>query len=362
MRCFEEGKPMKIGLTYDLREVYLAEGFSEEETAEFDRPDTIEALETVLRALGHETDRIGRLKDLVQRLASGDRWDLVFNIAEGLLGSGREAQVPALLDAYGIPYTFSDPLGLCVTLDKAVAKHLVRDAGLPTAPFVVVGDLEDVRHVDLPMPLFAKPVREGTGKGITTASKIQSLEQLENVCGFLMERYDQPVLVETFLPGREFTVGLLGSGKSTRALGVMEVILRENADADVYSYANKEWCEERVLYRLVDDEEAREAARVAVESWKVLGCRDAGRIDLRSDGRGRPHFLEANPLAGLHPEHSDLPILCTLLGISYQDLIGAILNEAIQRMVKVRKTPEKSLQKEALDSRSIHEGGLSCGL
>ncbi|MEJ5348769.1 MAG: D-alanine--D-alanine ligase [Desulfosoma sp.] len=353
---------MKIGLTYDLRDVYLAEGFSEEETAEFDRPDTIEALETVIRALGHETDRIGRLKDLMQRLVSGDRWDLVFNIAEGLLGSGREAQVPALLDAYGIPYTFSDPLSLCVTLDKSVAKRLVRDAGLPTAPFVVVGDLEDVGRVDLPMPLFAKPVREGTGKGITTASKIQSLEQLERVCVFLLETYDQPVLVETFLPGREFTVGLLGSGKSTRALGVMEVVLRENADAEVYSYANKEWCEERVLYRLADDEEARQAARVAVESWKVLGCRDAGRIDLRSDGRGRPHFLEANPLAGLHPEHSDLPILCTLLGIPYRDLIGAVLNEAIQRMVRGGKAPEKSLHREALDSRSIHEGRLSCGL
>lgn len=322
---------MKIGLTYDLREVYLAEGYTEEETAEFDRGDTVDALEATLRSLGHETDRIGRLQDLLERLVSGDRWDLVFNIAEGLLGSGREAQVPALLDAYGIPYTFSDPVGLCVTLDKSVAKRMVRDAGLPTPAFALVGDMEDLGQLELPWPLFAKPIREGTGKGITAASKVGSSHELAAVCTSLLAAFQQPVLVETFLSGREFTVGILGTGRSTRAVGVMEVILRDNADAEVYSYANKEWCEERVIYRLVDDEEAREAARIAIEAWKVLGCRDAGRIDLRSDAWGRPHFLEANPLAGLHPHHSDLPILCTLVGISYKELIGTILDEALRR-------------------------------
>ncbi len=331
---------MRIGLTYDLREVYLAEGYSEEETAEFDRPDTVDALDAAIRSLGHETDRIGRLPDLLERLVSGDRWDLVFNIAEGLRGSGREAQVPALLDAYGIPYTFSDPVGLCVTMDKSVAKRVVRDAGLPTPAFALVGDMEDLDTVDLPWPLFAKPSREGTGKGITAASKVRSMEELAAVCAALLAAFQQPVLVETFLPGREFTVGILGTGRSARAVGVMEVVLRDNADADVYSYANKEWCEERVIYRLVDDDEAREAARIAVEAWKILGCRDAGRIDVRSDARGRPHFLEANPLAGLHPHHSDLPILCTLVGISYEELIGTILDEALGRLApkKIAKT------------------------
>lgn len=349
---------MKIGLTYDLRDVYLAEGYSEEETAEFDRADTIEALEAEIRALGHETDRIGRLKDLVRRLVSGERWDLVFNIAEGLLGSGREAQVPAVLDAYGIPYTFSDPVALCVTLDKSVAKRLVRDAGLPTAPFAVVGDVEDVQHVALPWPVFAKPVREGTGKGITAASKVVSMKQLSAVCERLLKTFRQPVLLETFLPGREFTVGLLGTGKSTRALGVMEVLLRENAEAEVYSYTNKEWCEERVIYRLVDDEEAQEAVRVAVESWKVLGCRDAGRIDLRSDGAGRPHFLEANPLAGLHPEHSDLPILCTLIGMSYRELIAAILDEASERVRRTAAAEEPWWSRTPVDLKEAREGNL----
>jgi D-alanine-D-alanine ligase len=322
---------MKIGLTYDLRDLYLSEGYTEEETAEFDRADTIDAIEATLRSLGYETERIGRLTDLVRQLAAGKRWDMVFNIAEGLYGSGREAQVPALLDAYRIPYTFSDPLTLCVTLDKAVTKRVVRDHGVPTPAFAVVERADQARGVDLPFPVFAKPVSEGTGKGISPASKAASLGQLQRTCEDLLARFRQPVLVETFLPGREFTVGIVGTGARARAVAVMEVILKENADAEVYSYENKEWCEERVIYRLADDEEAREAARVALDAYRALGCRDAGRIDLRSDARGRPHFLEANPLAGLHPEHSDLPILCTLSGMSYRELIAEIMQSALER-------------------------------
>ena len=129
---------MKVGITYDLREEYLCEGFSLEETAEFDKPDTIDSIEEALQLLGHETERIGHVRSLVARLAGGSRWDLVFNIAEGLSGFGREAQVPAVLDAYGIPYTFSDPLVLSLTLHKGMTKRVVRDLGIPTPGFAVV--------------------------------------------------------------------------------------------------------------------------------------------------------------------------------------------------------------------------------
>jgi len=123
---------VRTGLTYDLRDDYLAEGYSAEETLEFDRKDTIDSIEHTLRDLGYLTDRIGNIKSLVRRLASGDRWDIVFNIAEGVAGFGREAQVPAILDAYGIPYTFSDPLILTLTLHKGMTKHIIRDLGIPT--------------------------------------------------------------------------------------------------------------------------------------------------------------------------------------------------------------------------------------
>ena len=165
---------MLIGLTYDLRADYLAAGYSEEETAEFDGVATIDAIDSALREIGHQTDRIGSGRQLVDRLAAGDRWDLVFNIAEGLHGTAREAQVPAILDLYEIPYTFSDPLVLAVCLHKGLTKTVVGQAGMPTTPFVLVKQIEDLETVDLPYPLFAKPVAEGTGKGITADSKIKT--------------------------------------------------------------------------------------------------------------------------------------------------------------------------------------------
>jgi len=320
-----------IGLTYDLRRDYLAMGYGEEETAEFDHPDTIDAIERVLRDLGFGTDRIGHGKDLTARLARGDRWDLVFNLAEGLHGYGREALVPAILDAYEIPYTFSDPLVLSLTLHKGLAKHVVRDMGIPTPDFAVLESHEEARSIALPYPLFVKPVAEGTGKGVTPASRVRSPEELGVVSRRLIETYRQPVLVETFLPGREFTVGILGTGKAAEAVGVLEVHLNDRAEQEVYSYVNKERCEELVEYRVATDPEALRALALALEVWRGLGCRDGGRVDLRSDSRGKPHFLEVNPLAGLHPEHSDLPILCSRVGISYPGLIEKIVRSALDR-------------------------------
>lgn len=323
---------MRVGLTYDLRDDYLAEGYGEEETAEFDSPVTIDAIAEVLRRRGMSVQRIGHVRHLAARLVVGERWDLVFNIAEGLRGVGREAQVPALLDAYDIPYTFSDPLVLALTLDKAMTKRVVRDAGLPTAPFAVVRAPGDVEAVDLPYPLFAKPLAEGTGKGVSAASRIGSPEALAHACMHLQDKFRQPVLVESFLPGREFTVGIVGSGADAEAVGVMEILLRDSAEPFGYSFENKERYEDRVSYRLVDDAEAREAERIALEAWRVLGCRDGGRLDLRSDGAGCPHFIEANPLAGLHPVKSDLVILARLAGWTYDDLLGRIVDSSLARL------------------------------
>jgi D-alanine-D-alanine ligase len=323
---------MLVGLTYDLRRDYLALGFCEEAVAEFDSSATIEAIDNALQVLGFETERVGHLGNLVNRLAQGAKWDLVFNIAEGLHGFGRESQVPALLDYYGVPYTFCDPLTAALTLHKGMAKRVVRDSGVPTPDFAVVENLDQALCVDLPFPLFAKPVAEGTGLGVNPASKAMDRDQLIAVCRSLLLRHRQPVLVETFLPGREFTVGILGTGDEARAIGVMEVELLDTAEDGVYSYLNKEECESRVRYTLAQDSQARKAVEVALDSYRALGCRDAGRVDLRCDASGLPQFMEVNPLAGMHPEHSDLPILCGLLGLSYLDLIREIVDSACVRL------------------------------
>lgn len=323
---------MIIGMTYDLRQDYIAAGYGHEETAEFDKPDTIEGIEKALQGLGHETRRIGHIKSLVGRLAAGERWDMVFNICEGMFGTGREAQVPALLDAYEIPYTFSGPLVLALTLDKGMTKTLVRSFGVPTPDFAVVANAADIAAVDLPLPLFAKPLAEGTGKGIDARSKIDSRGQLAAVCLGLLDRFKQPVLVETYLPGREFTVGITGSGAEAEAIGVMEVMLNAGAEAHAYSYINKEQYEEKVRYALAADADAAACAAVALRAWRGLGCLDGGRVDVKMDGDGAVNFIEVNPLAGLNPSHSDLPIICRLQGIPFTELIARIMASASRRL------------------------------
>lgn len=328
---------MLVGLVYDLRSAYLAEGLPEEHVAEFDSEATVEAIESAVAACGHIPERIGHGRQLCARLAAGNRWDLVVNIAEGLRGRSREAQVPCLLEMFGVNYTFSDPLVCAATLDKAFAKRLVRDAGLHTAPFAVVAGEEDIHRIALEYPLFAKPVAEGTSKGIDARSRINGPGALRTVCRRLLRRFRQPVLVEQYLPGREFTTAILGTGAEARVLGSMEIALRAGVPCADYSYEIKERCEEFVDYRPAEPGPLRqEVDELALAAYRAFECRDAGRVDTRLDAGGRPCFLEINPLPGLHPTHSDLPIIAALEGMPYIDLIGAILGSASRRAVALQ--------------------------
>ena len=225
-----------------------------------------------------------------------------------------------------------------------MTKRVIRDLGIPTPDFHVIETEADLDKVDLPYPLFAKPVAEGTGKGINKASRIRSHDELTRVCRVLLAGYEQPVLVERFLPGREFTVGILGTGNDAWAMGNLEVILEGQAEPDAYSFHNKEHWVERVQYRLVNDKMAEEAVEVALAAWRGLGCRDAGRVDLRADANGNPNFIEVNPLAGIRPEYSDLPILAKLAGVSYQNLLKMIMQSAMRRIKSVH-TPYESFQR-----------------
>lgn len=325
---------MKIGLTYDLRQDYLDMGYGEEETAEFDKESTVEGLERALKSLGHQSERIGHIKNLVKALAEGKKWDLVFNITEGMFGLAREAQVPALLEAYEIPFVFSDAYTLAITLDKGLTKTIIQQHGIPTADFFVLKDIEDIEKVNLPYPLFAKPIAEGTGKGINANSKIKDKDGLKQVCEKLLKEFKQPVLIETFLSGDEFTVGIVGTGKDAKIVAVMEIILGEKAEAEIYSYSNKDNYEDRVSYRLASPENAKKCEEVALAAWRTLGCRDGGRVDVRMDSDGVANFIEVNPLAGLNYITSDLPIMCGLKGIDFNDLIKWIIESALKRIKK----------------------------
>jgi len=319
---------MKIGLTYDLRSWYLDRGYSMEDTAEFDKQDTIDAIDESLQKMGFETDTIGNCFQLIDALAAGSKWDLVFNIAEGLYGDGRESVVPAILDQYRIPYVFSGPVILGISLNKYLTRLIVSAAGVPVSPGMLISNKEDIAKCRLEYPLFIKPVSEGTGKGITEKNLIKSPAELKEMAEYILTRYNQPAIVEEYLPGREFTVGVIGSGEDTVAIGGMEIECRNNYPYSVeYKENYKEYCK----YIPMAQELSEECKTVALNAWKALGGVDAGRVDVKADRSGKMYLLEVNPLAGLHPVHSDLPILSGMIGIDFQQLMEMIMKSALKR-------------------------------
>ncbi len=218
---------LRIGLCYDLKADYLAAGFAPHDVMEFDEEDTVAEIAGALAGLGHSVDRIGRGTELARRLAAGERWDLVFNLAEGVRGRSREAQVPALCEMFDQPYTFSDPLTCAVTLDKALAKRVVRDSGLPTPPFEVVEtDRRRPRRSPWSRRFSSSPSPRGARRGSRTAPGFPGAASCANAARELIRLFRQPVLVERYLPGREMTVGMVGNGAEARVVGVMEVVFR----------------------------------------------------------------------------------------------------------------------------------------
>jgi D-alanine-D-alanine ligase len=320
---------MKIGLTYDLRSWYIDRGYSMEDTAEFDKKETVDALDDSLVKMGFETEQIGNSFQMIEALAGGKSWDLVFNIAEGLYGDGRESVIPAILDQYRIPYVFSGPVVMGLSLNKHLTKLIVNAAGVPVSPGMLITNIQDIKKCHLKFPLFVKPVSEGTGKGITEKSLVHSSDELKTMVEWIITRFNQPALVEEYLPGREFTVGIVGSGDQAEAIGGMEVICSDNLP---YSVEVKENYQQYCQYKPLDKDIEGECKKVALDAWKAIGAVDAGRVDLKADKKGKICFIEANPLAGLNPVHSDLPILARMYGIEYQKLMEMIMKSARKRL------------------------------
>lgn len=319
---------MKIGLTYDLRSWYLDRGYSMEDTAEFDKQETVDALETALKKIGFETEPIGNCFQLIEALTSGKRWDLIFNIAEGLYGDGRESVVPAILDQYKIPYVFSGPVIMGISLNKYLTRLIVSATGVPVSPGMLISEKKDIKKCNLVYPLFIKPVSEGTGKGITEKSLVNSSAELKEMAEWILTRFNQPALVEEYLPGREFTIGVIGTGDEAVAIGGMEIECKDNLP---YSVEIKENYQQFCKYYPIASELNEECKTVALNVWKALGCVDAGRVDVKADRNGRICFMEVNPLAGLNPVHSDLPILSRMAGIEYQSLMEMIMKASLKR-------------------------------
>jgi len=312
---------VRIGLTYNLK----PEGAAGDRFEEFDSIETIEALESSLRACGHHPVRLGWGMPMLDKLSEDGGVDAVFNLAEGMGGRGRESQVPATLEMLGIRCTGSDPIAIGITLDKALAKLMAKAHGIATAPWTTLSPGRGWREAPgegLRYPLFVKPSAEGSSMGVTSKSLCRNGAELTEAVARL--RTYGPVLIEEFLPGNEYTVGILGG----KVIGVMQVVPKTDTEDFFYSIEVKRDYERQVEYRIVD--EPRVAA-VALAIWNAFGLRDVARVDVRCDRDGVANFVEVNPLPGVHPVHSDLVILAKAVGWTYDQLIAGIMKSAEER-------------------------------
>jgi D-alanine-D-alanine ligase len=339
---------MRIGITYDLKvDLSGRPDLPDDVQEEFDSPATVEAIAAALRGLGHQVEKLGDGRELLERLLA-DPPDFVFNFAEGQgIGRCREARVPAVLEMLGIPYTGSDPLTLAATLDKDCAKRLVASAGVAVPAGVVIDPPEADAVLStqysvlrtLTFPVIVKPAWEGSSKGIRDKCLVDGASDLADMVGSLLQDYGQPVLVEEYIQGDELTVGVLGNAPP-RVLGTMRVLPNEPVERFVYSLEVKRDYERQVRYECPARLPAAQAKAVegaALSAYRALGCRDVARIDFRLRD-GTPYFLEVNPLPGLNPDHSDLVILARGLGWTYDRLIGAIVQEALDRHARAGTT------------------------
>lgn len=339
----------RVGLLYNLKHNgEVNSNAPADALAEFDSTATIEALARALRAGGHCVTLLEADETLPYRIRE-TRPDICFNIAEGLRGDARESHVPALLEMFAIPYTGSKVLAHAISLDKAAAKHIWRDSGLPTAPFQVLRSGNEPLRTELDFPLFVKPVREGSGMGINERSTVHNEADLREQAHWLLSAYRQPVLVETFLPGREFTVGIIGNrarpttrqesrlydARGYHVFSVLEIDVSPAADAgSPYSSHLKSERPLDLAYICpapIDDALAEEMQQLTVAAFESIDALDVSRVDFRIGSDGRPYLLEINTLPGLNPVYSDIVMAARAAGVEYELLINEILLLAAER-------------------------------
>ena len=325
--------PLRVGFTYNVKRVKPALDGTRDEEAEYDAPATIQAVREAIAAASHEVIDLEATADL-PALIETTRPDLVFNMAEGIKGRNRESQVPALLELLDIPYSGSDPAALNIALDKALAKKIVRQHGILTPNFFTMNTGKERLPRDLRFPLIVKPVAEGSSKGVHTTSVVENEAELRSAAQQMIAKYEQPALVEDYIGGREFTVGMLGE-RRPKVLPPMEVVFLDKTETrPVYSFEFKQDWSSKIRYDVparLEPAQLKALERAARECFIALGCRDVARVDFRMDEQGKIYFLECNPLPGLTPGWSDLVLIAKAAGIEYDALIAEILSGAIRR-------------------------------
>jgi len=367
---------LRIGFTYNIKRPGSKD--LGDADAEYDSPLTIESITQALESMGHTVVPLEANSELPSKLIES-KVDLVFNIAEGLSGRNREAQVPALCELCGIPYTGSDAATLALALDKALAKRLLRQHAILTPEFQVMTTGREKMSPRLRFPLIVKPIAEGSSKGIMSKCVVDDEPSLRKVVRELVERYKQPAIIEEYIAGREFTVGLLGD-RRPRVLPPMEIIFKDDSNKrPIYDLEVKQDCFKHVIYQCppkLTPQELRAVERAARETFQALDCRDVARVDLRMNDQGQVYVLEINPLPGLTPDYSDLVLIAKAAAMDYRTLIAEILAGGLKRLREKRReagglngartrafeTPGASGQVAALGSAVPVNGATAAGL
>ncbi len=327
---------LRVGLAFNMKRV--ASDGGDDREAEYDSPETIDAISKAIESHGHKVVPLEANNDFPRALLTSGV-DVVFNIAEGIRGRNREAQVPSLCELMGVPFTGSDSATLSICLDKGLAKRLLKDVDTPEWQVLISGR-EKLRAFEY--PVIVKPNAEGTSKGITGKCVVEDEAGEREVAREIIEKYGQPALVEEYVFGRELTVGLLGE-RRPRVLPPMEVAFLKPTERPVYDYASKQDWQKFVRYEVpanVTKEELRAIERTCRTTFAALGCRDVARVDLRLTPSGKIHVIEVNPLPGLTPDYSDLCLIANGAGMDYRSLIGEILSGAIKRWREKLSVPE----------------------
>ncbi|MCL2879160.1 MAG: ATP-grasp domain-containing protein [Treponema sp.] len=320
---------LNVGVAYNLKR--NAPSALPDAEAEFDDIDTIRAIQNALESAGCDVALYEATEEFPAML-SRNRPDIVFNIAEGMNGRGREAQVPAILSFLGIPFTGSDETTMCLAMDKALAKRLVASHGVHTPQYRLIKQ-SPTPETDLAFPVIVKPNSEGSGKGITGFSVVNDSAALNRLLAEKMAAYNEDMLAEEYITGREFTVGILGNGDKLRVFPPMEIIFNDKSGG-IYSCEVKKNFRQYVSYKCPADisvsleNEIKDAAETV---FRALECRDMARVDFRLSPEGKLYFIEINPLPGLAPGYSDFPMIAEFCGMDYQELIQTILNNALTR-------------------------------
>jgi len=323
----------RVGLTYDLKTDYeFKEGDPPDANAEFDAPSTIDVIAAAIESRGFQIKKIGNVSSLLEKIESLDV-DIVFNISEGLSGRNRESQIPILLEMAQVPFVGADAFTLSLTLDKIMAKKIFIAEGIPTPKFFEVKACDTLVNTDhFKFPLIVKPRFEGSSKGLSEASRVENMEELKKQVEYIINAYKQPALIEEFVSGQEFTVAIIGNDPA-EVLPIVQIKIdgRLKLNDKFYTFARiasgrlEYICPARISQRL-----KKKISELALKTYNAVECRDFGRVDFRVDNKGNPFVLEINPLPSLSTEDVFM-VTAKEVGISYEEIIGKILNSALRR-------------------------------